>query len=273
MARGIALTIGLNAVDPAHYEADWSGKLYVAEDDAIDIARIAAARNFECTTLLTGGATRGAVLGAIAKAAAQLQAGDTFLLSYSGHGGQLPDLNADELDFQDETWCLFDGQLVDDELYASWGGFAAGVQIFMLSDSCHSGTMDKTLAFAALVPASNPGLSKAMPPDVVRRVYQNNRAFYEPILKSRDTANAQAAVKASVILISACRDDQLSYEGNFNGVFTSALKSAWNEGAFRGSYQSFHAEIMAQIANGQVPVLSTVGARDLVFAARTPFSI
>ena len=36
-------------------------------------------------------------------------------MSYSGHGGQTPDLNGDEPDRKDETWCLHDGQLIDDD--------------------------------------------------------------------------------------------------------------------------------------------------------------
>jgi hypothetical protein len=38
MARGQALTIGLNAVDPKHYEG-WSGELNACEADANDMAR------------------------------------------------------------------------------------------------------------------------------------------------------------------------------------------------------------------------------------------
>ena len=42
MARGIALTIGLNSVDPKHY-AGWSGELNACEADAEDMASIATA--------------------------------------------------------------------------------------------------------------------------------------------------------------------------------------------------------------------------------------
>ena len=41
-----------------------------------------------------------------------------FLLTYSGHGGQINDVNNDEPDGLDETWALYDRELVDDELYA-----------------------------------------------------------------------------------------------------------------------------------------------------------
>ena len=57
------------------------------------------------------------------------------MLSYSGHGGQLPDLNDDEPDQEDETWCLYDGQVVDDELSELYSHFKQGVRILVLSDS------------------------------------------------------------------------------------------------------------------------------------------
>ena len=59
-------------------------------------------------------------------AAKALSAGDLFFLTYSGHGGQVPDVTGDEADKQDETWCLFDGQLIDDELYFELSRFASG---------------------------------------------------------------------------------------------------------------------------------------------------
>ena len=52
----------------------------------------------------------------------------------------MPDASADEPDRTDETWVLFDRQLVDDELYEMWPQFVPGVRILVLSDSCHSGT-------------------------------------------------------------------------------------------------------------------------------------
>src|SRR3989442_557986 len=89
MAKGLALTIGLNAVDPRHYEG-WSGKLNACEADARDMADIARSRKFKVQRLLTRRATRRAVLGGIARAASALRSGDIFLLTYSGHGGKCP---------------------------------------------------------------------------------------------------------------------------------------------------------------------------------------
>ena len=149
MAQGISLHIGLNAVDPVHY-AGWSGPLNACEADASDLGALAAAQGFATSTLLTVEATREAVTSAFAHAAAALEPGDIFLITYSGHGGQLPDRNGDEPDLVDETWCLYDGEIVDDELNALYRAFRAGVRIVVLSDSCHSGSVTKLRALGVL---------------------------------------------------------------------------------------------------------------------------
>jgi len=112
MAKGYALTIGLNSVNPSHYDG-WSGELLACEADAKDMAEIAKSKGFSVKTLLTRSATRKNVIKELSKAATTLKSADIFMLSYSGHGGQVPDRNKDEDDYQDETWCLYDGELID----------------------------------------------------------------------------------------------------------------------------------------------------------------
>ncbi|MFZ1504119.1 MAG: caspase family protein, partial [Nitrospira sp.] len=114
--KGLSLHIGLNAVSPAAY-GGWSGDLAACEFDAKDMAAIATSRGLKATLLLTKQGTRAKTLAAMRKAAKTLRKGDFFFLTYSGHGGQVPDVTGEETDKQDETWCLFDGQLIDDELY------------------------------------------------------------------------------------------------------------------------------------------------------------
>ena len=80
MARGIALTIGLNSVDPKHY-AGWPGELNACEADAEDMASIANAQQFQTETLLTKDATIQKVTDKIRNASKELQSGDIFLLS------------------------------------------------------------------------------------------------------------------------------------------------------------------------------------------------
>ena len=101
---------------------------------------------YETHKLLTAQATRSAVTHAISQAASKLKSGDIFFLTYSGHGGQVPDTNGDEPDSKkDETWVLYDGELVDDELHELYTTFDAGVRVVVLSDSCHSGSVTRAM--------------------------------------------------------------------------------------------------------------------------------
>jgi hypothetical protein len=272
MAIGLALTIGVNSVDPEHYEG-WVGTLNACEADADDIHDLVAANGFSCTRLLTGEATRIAVISTIAAAARQLKSGDIFFISYSGHGGQTPDLNGDEPDGLDETWCLYDAQLIDDELYALWSSFVPGVRIVMLSDSCHSGSVSREPHYPGQRGSPGSHLYRAMPRDVAQRVYLKNQAFYDPILASRGVGMSLSEVGASILLISGCQDNQLAEDGTFNGLFTGAMKSVWNGGTYRGSYLTFHKKIGRLMPPDQSPRISMVGAFDAQFAAQRPFTI
>lgn len=140
-----SLHIGVNEVDPAHYDG-WDGKLSGCENDAQTMRSIAQRDGFAPTMLLTRQANAENVLAEISAAAQELVGGDVFLLSYAGHGAQVPNVSNDmEVDEQDETWVLHNRMLIDDELAAAFSQFALGVDIVMLSDSCHSGTVNRKM--------------------------------------------------------------------------------------------------------------------------------
>jgi hypothetical protein len=229
--------------------------------------------------LLTRAATRTKVVGEISRAAKSLKSGDIFMLSYSGHGGQLPDLNSDEPDAQDETWCLYDGELVDDELYSHLGTFAQGVRVLVFSDSCHSGTVVKLAYYRGTVLDRTLGLGshevryRFMPPDVALRTYRNNRSFYDKILKDRRIKDSEQTVKASVLLISGCQDNQLSADGDFNGLFTAQLLRVWKHGLFKGNYRQFYRAIVRRMPPDQTPNYFRTGRLDPRFEAQRPFTI
>jgi metacaspase-1 len=271
MAKGLSLHIGLNAVNPAHYDG-WSGELNACEADARDMVAIAGTGKFKSTLLLTKKATRGAVSSYLAKAAKTLAKGDYLLISYSGHGGQVPDRNGDEPDALDETWCLYDGQMIDDELNAAYAKFKAGVRIAVFSDSCHSGSVIKdNLLTLAAANKQQPAI-RAMPKERVQSVYLKHKAFY-------DKLQAKAAVKpgdiaARVDLISGCQDNQTSADGAFNGLFTGTLKTVWNGGAFKKKgYHDLQRAIQKRMPPEQSPNFMSIGAKDPGFDGVRPFSI
>ncbi len=284
---GYSLHIGLNQVDPAAYNG-WDGALTGCINDANSMQQLAADAGFQTTQLLDGDATSQAVIGEISLLAQQACDGDICLITYSGHGGQVDDNNGDEDDGQDETWVLYDRQVVDDELYQMWSQFAAGVRILVLSDSCHSGTIAKDMmcvdtrkslvkASASRsvtndVPAVTAQTPRAMPH--ATEVDDNNRrrGTYQ-FVQALSGSKSDASIDASLILISGCQDNQLSYDGAVNGQFTGTLLSVWASGTFAGDHDAFHRGILAQMPPDQSPNLTTVGTDDPAFLSQRPFTI
>ena len=289
----MSLHIGLNAVSPAHY-AGWSGELAACEADAEDMQAIAKAKGMKATLLRTKAATRSAVLTAMRKAATALKSGDLFFLTYSGHGGQVPDASGDEPDRLDETWCLWDGQLIDDELYLELSKFASGVRILILSDSCHSGTVARQLPVAMTDREGN--RARWMPAAIALKTYRDHRDFYDTLQRDiaasaaklgsiePDAALAQVAVDSprlgavvktfnpAVILISGCQDNQTSMDGPFNGAFTGRLLQVWNNGGFGGNYTQFRNVIVPGMVPTQPPNLFVLGSAS-AFLAQKPFTV
>jgi hypothetical protein len=279
VAKGISIHIGLNSVDPAHYNG-WDGQLQACEFDAKDMEKIAKAKGFGSTIMLSKEATAEAVSGAIQEASGELAKGDLLFLTYSGHGGQVPDTNSDETgDSTDETWVLYDRQLVDDELYALWAKFEPGVRIFVLSDSCHSGSVTRDL-FDALVPqivergmvdAQKPR-TKELPRDVQDATYRANEGLYKQIQSSHE-AGGDVDVRASIILISGCQDNQLSLDGDRNGLFTQTLLGVWDDGKWEGGHRKFWKTIGSKMPPTQSPNFFRTGVRDPKFRRQTPLTI
>jgi metacaspase-1 len=307
VAKGMSVHIGLNRVDPGHY-GGWSGPLTGCEPDARDMHAIATQCGFDTRLLLTHEATANRAVEEIGRAARTLKAGDLFLLTYSGHGGQVRDTNGEEDDGRDETWCLYDRQLVDDELYQLWGAFEPGTRIVVLSDSCHSGSVtrvalqhDRVVSDPALTepfgirtrarrrnavpPPSADSFdvpldddvailrgTRRMPPSVERATEGQNAALYRQI-QERSPNGDRVPVGATVLLLSGCQDSQLSSDGDRNGLFTQTLLKVWNGGTFRYGYRSFLTRIRGRMPIYQQPNYFVVGLPNPAFERQVPFTI
>ncbi len=84
--------------------------------------------------LTNGSATKSAIRGAIAAAAAKAKAGDTFVYEHSSHG-----LQGDEEDDYTVALATYDSLYEDAELAEDLASFADGVKVVVLVDACHSG--------------------------------------------------------------------------------------------------------------------------------------
>lgn len=288
MARGISIHVGVNNVDPNVYGSPLT--LRGCENDARDMQTVAAQSGFDMaasTLLLSRDATAQNVTGAIRAAATSLGSEDILFLTYSGHGGQVPDPTGVEDDARNETWVLYDRQLIDDELNSLWARFAPGTRIFVLSDSCHSGTVIRdiatgrvwdsthqfTLEVLPIVTRQMAGLdnllpaTKALPFDVQSAVYERDRAFYDGLPRGRNLTPA-----ASVLLISGCQDNQVSLDGSINGLFTEKLLSVWRTGNFT-DYGSLHSAITRLLPPTQSPNYYTAGTPAPQFERQRPLTI
>lgn len=282
MKKGISIHIGLNYVDEKHYGTGVS-PLETCEQDARDIQELALNQNFKSTfLLLSENATRAAVKSAIKSASKELSSGDILLLSYSGHGGFVPDTNGDETDDTlDETWCLYDGQLIDDELFKLWSRFKVGVRIVILSDSCHSGTVAKANNLKDEEEDNNSIFKKKLLSySVAKSVYYGNKSFYEKIAK-RFLNKKPKKLRASVKLLAACQDPEVSYTIPFarNSIFTEKLLKVWNGGQFVGTYNEFFESIKEEVSSlnflptKQTPNLYDIGRENEDFDKQKPFQI
>ena len=294
MGKKYSLSVGLNAVDPKSYDGEWDGALACCEKDAKDINKVAVSLGYDKTEmLLTKSATRKNVLALLGAFAKELSAGDYLLLYYSGHGGQVTDVNGDEEDGADETWCLFDGELLDDEIYSCLSEFKPGVRIYVLSDSCHSGTVTKAAVRKSLKDYhERRNLIKSMPATVGIESERRRKKFYRKIqtdlaAKSKkskgsvaegavlDVGNYMWAVKASVKLLSGCQDNQesgASPDPFHNSDFTDRLLITWNGGKFNNNYEKFHRKIISQMPSNQTPNVFTLGPEDPEFDRQSPFT-
>jgi metacaspase-1 len=285
-----ALLIGLNQVNPVAYEG-WNGALPVCENDATTFEKKLKTLKYQTATLLTAAATRQAVLAGIDAAAAALKSGDTFLLYYSGHGGQMPDINSkkivdggDEADGLDETWCLYDGELIDDILFQRWFKFKTGVKIIVISDSCHSGSVIKNTAAGFKAGADSDIVYKIMPPQVAIQVFNKQQDAYKafnkkecPLRVSKTKKIATTAIKAAVLLMSGCQDNQLSQAQTFSypdtSLFTSVLLEVMAGKKTPTSYTSLIKTIRSKMPADQQPNLMTLGKKAADLETLKPFKL
>jgi hypothetical protein len=284
MAHGMSLHVGLNTVDASKYNG-WDGRLVACENDARDMELLAREAGFtDRTVLLTADATVENVTAELRKAARVLAPGDILLFTYSGHGGQIPDLNGpeDEPDRLDETLVLYDREFVDDELYKEFELFAEGVRIDCDLDCCHSGSGIRVRdiltpeAMEEQFQTSDPdrveSTSRIMPLDRQSETYERNRDFYDTLqreLNAKDTRD----LGATAVLVSACQDNQLAADGLRNGRFTATLLEVWNGGKFTGGHKAFHREILTRMPPTQSPNLFVAGRSNNRFLRQRPFTV
>ena len=156
------------------------------------------------------GTTRAGILAQLRALAARSAQLDFVWIHYSGHGAWRRDTSGDEVDRYDECWVPSDystaGFLEDDVVGAVLATFAPSTRIFLVSDSCFSGTVaDLPRAWRVDARASGVAVPALTPSAAATSLWR------------------RAAPR--VVSLSGCLDSQTSADafGLLPGVFSGAL--------------------------------------------------
>ena len=144
-----AMVVGINKYS---YEKDLDGAVNDATDieGALKDSGVNNIRKF-----VNDGATKQHIKARWNEMVRLSKKGDTLIVSFAGHGMQLPDGSGDEADKKDEAFALKhfktdsirgnkDNYILDDE-WNTWFRQAPGRKIIFVADTCHSGTIDKSI--------------------------------------------------------------------------------------------------------------------------------
>lgn len=269
MAYGISIHIGLNKIDSAHYGE--GNELKGCINDANAMHSIAKDKSFdESYLLIDKDGTYKNVTTHLKKAAKKLKKGDFLFISYAGHGASVWDNNNDEKDGKDETWCLYDRMILDDELAEHWAKFKDGVRILMVSDSCHSGSISRVMNSKGELVEEKPeegtrGLDRGA------EIFDAHKSTYDATVPTDKNIAKGTGIKATVLLLSGCQDNQKSRDGKKNGLFTEKLLEVFDKGRFSGNYAGLLVGILQLMPANQSPNYSVIGKRNSAFEAAVPF--
>lgn len=270
MTRAVSIHIGVNR--PSGRMTGYP--LWHCEKLAWRMAGVAERAGYESMLVLRGAAaTRRAVDDALTAAADSLDAGDRLLVTFCGHGCPEADKNGDEGHGWDETWCLADGEIVDDQLAAYWKMFKPGVRIVVVADSCHGGGIGRDddpcegLTFAPVQPSSH----------ARRSGYRGDEAWSPAVADYASSCIAEPPrstddIRASVLVIAAAGEHQKAQEG----LFTCHLLYLWDEGRYQGSFCDLYREVRQRVMNersSQEPQIIMHGAPDPAFPLQRAFHV
>jgi len=297
MAKGISIHVGVNQVTSTVFSAP---KLNHCEDDANAMFDLATKAGFKPAVLLGKTATLANVVKAIQDAADELESGETFLFTFSGHGSRESNDNFIEPDGRDETIVLSDHLLLDTFwLNDLWPRFKSGVRAIVVADSCHAGgaftALDSLILslmsmknfimrrLAEMFGLRDSGSARQLR-RVVRRLRDQEKK--KELAAFKDIYDQQASVVAppqgitvSRVILSACKAGEEAIELEGHGAFTQALLDIWGQGAFpgpNGVFANNYIGLMDAIKNkfndpNQHPQLRQEGQPD--FTSEPPFSI
>lgn len=138
------------------------------------------------------------------------------VITFSGHGTNVRDVNGDEEDRRDEALCLYDRILIDDELREILTKISGKCKLTFISDSCHSGTV--TRSFLNSLYDEDAPKPRYLPPE------DDDEAF-DIAPKNITKKIFQPVEGMNEVLLTGCRASEYSYDAKINGQFQGAMSA------------------------------------------------
>lgn len=252
-----ALCIGINDYPGTHMD------LRGCVNDAEDWTETLEDYGYRVSGLLNDQATKAAMKTAMSALISGAEAGDSLVITFSGHGTYQPDMDNDESDELDEALCPYDIQrggsaLTDDEIHEIFNQRKEGVSLVFLSDSCHSGTVTRAAPAEPDVETARPRfmpMGNWLPEEKLPAARGNFFSNLSALFKA--SAFQGAVIKAQGdLLLSGCEEgaNNFSYDakikGRFNGAFTHyALKTLQRD----MTYTEWHRAIRDYLPSASFP--------------------
>lgn len=244
-----ALCVGIN--DYPGSDMDLAGCV----NDANDWRDLLQKRGYQVDRLLDGEATAARMLEALRALMAGSNEGDSLVFTFSGHGSWLPDDDSDEPDMRDEMMCPYDVMrqeyVMDDDLHQTFRGKHPGARLYVIADSCHSGSVVRY------------GSAPAAPDAVVTKA-----RFLPPYAFARGDREMERAIDRAVrmpartkqlypaLLFSGCQDTEFSYDTAFggrpNGAFTRTAIDALADGNIKNG-RDLHEAVRKRLPSQSLP--------------------
>lgn len=205
-------------------------------NDAKDWSALLQGLGFEVNLMLDSQATRQNVKAALRELVGATNAGDIAVFTYAGHGTQVLDANRDEGDPYDEAICLYDGNVIDDELRMILRGIHSQATLVVISDSCFSGSVTRIAG------------EKAIPRFIPPTVSTTGRITRKPFLIPEGDMPE--------ILVTGCSDREYSYDAEFdgrpNGAMTALALRVIKQNP-NATYREFHTSLRTLLPSEDYP--------------------
>jgi len=219
-----ALIVGINDYAPIGSGGpDLNGCI----NDARDMANTLVICGFapaQIRILTNQNATRANILNYLKTLVNSSVAGDSIVFYYSGHGTRVANIGADlEIDGLDEAICPHDystaGVIRDDDFKAIFSKLKAGVNLEVVFDSCHSGTVTRALDLGLNLDMSMEK-ARCIPPMLEDEFYMTYASEISSSKNSKKHSITRALVPSADLnhtLWAASKDNQVSMEGSISG--------------------------------------------------------